>query len=167
MALRRMLAVLVAVGLVVLVVVLTASGSSTGVTAAKKKSVTLHLVEKEVGFNFVDNPPRQGFDSPPLAGDQFALTSDLQTKSGSHVGTLEALCTFTRGGERARGSCYGVLAFKGGQVAVMALLSDAADTHIAVVGGTGAYEGVSGSAVSIDRGDENPLSDLTVHLIWP
>jgi hypothetical protein len=164
---RRMLAVLGAVGIPVLVVVLTASGSSSTGAAAPKKSVTLHLVEKQVGFNFIDNPPRQGFNSAPLMGDQFAISADLQTKSGTHVGTLEATCMVTRGGERTRGTCSGVFAFVGGQIALMALLPNTDTTEIAVVGGTGAYEGVTGSAVSVGRGDNSPYSDDTIHLIWP
>ena len=32
------------------------AGASTGSTRA----VTLHLVEKQYGFNYIDNPPRQG-----------------------------------------------------------------------------------------------------------
>jgi hypothetical protein len=163
--LKRMLAVVVVLGLAVLVVVLTASGSSTGV--AVKKSVTLHLVEKQVGFNFIDNPPHQGFNSPPLIGDEFAFTSNLQTKAGLHAGTLEATCMVTRGGQNSRGSCYGVFALKGGQIAGIALLSNSNVTHIAVVGGTGVYEGVSGSLVSVSRGDNSPYTDDTVHLIWP
>jgi hypothetical protein len=59
----------------VLLVGLAAAGAS-GTSA--KQSVTLRLVEKSVGFNFVDNPPRQGFNAPPLMGDQFAITSEMQ-----------------------------------------------------------------------------------------
>jgi hypothetical protein len=51
-------------------------------TTARGKSITFHLVEKSIGFNFVDNPPRQGSNAPPLIGDQFALTSALLTRSG-------------------------------------------------------------------------------------
>ena len=50
------------------------------------KRVTLRLVTKEVGFNFVDNPPRQGFNAPPLIGDQLTFTSDIQTRSGARAG---------------------------------------------------------------------------------
>jgi len=168
---KRLLAVVLLVGVAVSVGVLTASGSSSSAAQsaapAAKKSVTLHLVEKSVGFNFIDNPPRQGFDSPPLMGDQFAISSNLQTKSGTHVGTLEATCMVTRGGERTRGICTGVFAFIGGQVALTALLPNTDTTEIAVVGGTGAYEGVTGSVVSVGRGDNSPYSDDTIHLIWP
>jgi hypothetical protein len=125
------------------------------------------LVEKSVGFNFIDNPPRQGFASPPLIGDQFALTSNLLAKGGVHAGTLEATCTVTRGGNHTRGPCYGVFALKGGQIAGIALLSTGNVTHISVVGGTGVYEGVSGSVTSVSRGENSLFTDDTVHLIWP
>ena len=162
-------ACLVAVG--VLVGVLTASGASntsaSSAAPAVKKSVTFHVVEKSVGFNFIDNPPRQGFNSPPLIGDQFAFTSNLITKGGAHAGTLEATCTVTRGGDHTRGPCYGVFALKGGQIAGIANLSPGRVTHIAVVGGTGVYEGVSGSILSVSRGENGPFTDDTVHLTWP
>ena len=168
---KRLLSAVVLVGVAVLVGVLTANGSSNSAAgsaqSAPKKSVTFHLVEKSVGFNFVDNPPRQGFRSPPLIGDQFAFTSNLLTKGGAHAGTLEATCTVTRGGDHTRGPCYGLFALKGGQIAGIALLSPTNVTHIAVVGGTGVYEGVSGSVTSVSRGENSPYTDDTVHLIWP
>ena len=37
--------------------------------------------------------------------------------------------------------------------------------HIAIVGGTGAYEGARGSVTSVSRGDNSPYSDDTVHLL--
>ena len=164
---RRMLAAFGVVATLVLVVAMTASGSSSSGVAATKKSVTLHLVKKQVGSNFIDNPPRQGPNSPPLMGDQFTITSDLLTKSGLHAGTLEALCTVTRGGPNPRGPCYGLFGLKGGQIAGMALLSNTNVTHIAVVGGTGVYEGVTGSVLSVSRGENSPFTDDTVHLVWP
>ena len=164
------LAAVLLVVVAVLVGVLTASGSSnsTARSAASvaPKSVTFHLVEKSVGFNFIDNPPRQGFNAPPLSGDQFAITSNLLTKGGAHAGTLEATCTVTRGGEHQRGTCFGVFALKGGQIAGIALLTTSDVTHIAVTGGTGVYEGVSGSVTSINK-PNTPFADDTVHLIWP
>jgi hypothetical protein len=168
---KRLLAAVALVAVAVLVGVVTASGSSNSAArsaaAAAKKSVTFHLVEKSVGFNFIDNPPRQGFNSPPLIGDQFAFTSNLLTKSGAHAGTLEATCTVTRGGDHTRGPCYGVFALKGGQIAGIANLSPGRVTQIAVVGGTGVYEGVSGSITSVSRGENSLYTDDTVHLIWP
>jgi hypothetical protein len=166
---KRLLAAVALVGVAVLVGVLTASGSSKSTAksaAPAKKSVTFHLVEKSVGFNFIDNPPHQGFNSPPLSGDQFAITSNLLTKGGAHAGTLEATCTITRGGENQRGTCYGVFALKGGQLSGIALLTTSDVTRISVTGGTGVYEGVSGSVISVNK-ENTPFADDTVHLIWP
>jgi hypothetical protein len=167
---KRLLAAVLLVVVAVLVGVLTASGSSKSTArsaaSAAPKSVTFHLVEKSVGFNFIDNPPRQGFNAAPLSGDQFAITSNLLTKGGAHAGTLEATCTVTRGGEHQRGTCFGVFALKGGQIAGIALLTTSDVTHIAVTGGTGVYEGVSGSVTSVNK-PNTPFADDTVHLIWP
>jgi hypothetical protein len=142
-----------------------AQGGKSASPAAR--SVTIHLVEKSAGFNFIDNPPRQGFNSPPLIGDSLALTSNLLTRGGAHAGTLEATCTVTRGGVHTRGACYGVFALKGGQIAGITLLPPTNVTHVAVVGGTGVYEGVTGSVISVSRGENSPFADDTVHLIWP
>ena len=137
--------------------------------ATTAKSVTFHLVEKDVGFNFVDNPPRQGPNGPPLIGDGFAFTSELQTRSGAHAGWVEATCTIARGGSRSEGPCYGVFALKGGELMLMARLRfySNAPTHIVVVGGTGVYQDVTGSIVSASRGENSQYSDDTVTLNWP
>jgi hypothetical protein len=148
-----------------LIASLVASGASA--TATARKTVTFHLVEKQVGFNYIDNPPHQGPRQPPLIGDEFAFTSELMTKSGARAGHLEATCMVTRGGTNSSGPCYGVFALAGGQIAGMALLTNTNTTHIAVTGGTGAYEGVTGSVTSVSRGENSPYTDDTVHLIWP
>jgi hypothetical protein len=38
-------------------------------------------------------------------------------------------------------------------------------TNIAIVGGTGAYEGARGSIKATSRGDNSPYTDDTVHLL--
>ena len=145
------------------------AGAGTSVkSASAQKSVTLHLVEKSTGSNFIDNPPRQGFNAPPLIGDQFAFTSELLTRGGAHAGHLEATCTVARGGIHSRGPCYGTFSLAGGQIAGVATIEfDSLRSEIAVVGGTGVYEGVTGSIVSVTRGENSPYSDDTVHLLFP
>jgi hypothetical protein len=146
----------------------TATAGSTKKAAAKGKSVTLHLVRKDVGFNFVDNPPRQGFDAPQLIGDQIALTGDIFTRGGARTGTFDATCMTTRGGVNARQACYGFYSLKGGQLSGMAMVpGDNGDVHVAIVGGTGSYEGVRGSALEVSRGQNSNVTDLTIHLIYP
>ena len=159
---RRMLIVVVALTFGASLVAASASAKS-GAT----RSVTFHLVEKQVGFNYIDNPPHQGANLPPLIGDEFAFTSELMTKTGARAGHLEATCMVTRGGINSSGPCYGVFALAGGDVTGIALLNQTSTTHIAVVGGTGVYEGVTGSVTSVSRGENSPYTDDTVHLIWP
>lgn len=138
-----------------------------GASAAGKKTVTFHLVEKSVGFNFIDNPPRQGQEAPPLIGDQIAFTSNLLTPSGARAGSLEATCMIARGGTRASGPCYGVFALEGGTLMAMAqtkFYGSGKRTDIVIVGGTGAYRGATGSVVSITKNEST--NDDTVTLSW-
>ena len=136
-------------------------------TAPKTKSVTLHLVEKTAGFNYIDNPPRQGINAPPLIGDQFAFSADVLTRSGAHAGTFGATCMVARGGVHPTTVCYGLYSLKGGDIAGIARGSESNTTHIAIVGGTGVYEGVRGSSVEVTRPHNSPFTDVTVHLIFP
>jgi len=138
--------------LLCLLCVVAAGFAAAASTAARATthSLTLHLVEKDLGFNFVDNPPRGGPNDPPTIGDAFAFTSNLLTRGGAHAGHLEATCTVTRGGKNGFGTCVGVLALAGGQLSVVALASLASNapvTAIAIVGGI--------------------FSDDTLHVILP
>jgi hypothetical protein len=150
-----------------------ALAASAAVTASaathSTRSVTLHLVEKDVGFNFIDNPPHGGQNKPPSIGDQLAFTANVLTKSGKRAGHLEATCTVTRGGKNGYSACFGVMALAGGELSLMtiALTSENGANKIAIVGGTGAYEGASGSIHSVPRGPNSNYSDDTVHLIPP
>jgi hypothetical protein len=144
------------------------SAASAAPPAATGKSVTFHLVEKQIGGNFIDNPPRQGMNAAPLIGDQFVFTSDLETRSGARAGSLDVTCTVARGGMRSQAPCYGVYLLKGGQLMAMAVASffGNAPTHVVIVGGTGVYQGVTGSVVSVSRGQNSDLTDDTMNIIW-
>lgn len=133
---------------------------------ASARTLTWHLVEKDAGFSFIDNPPRQGMHAPPLMGDQFGFRSEMLTRSGKHAGWLNASCFVTTGGTRGSAPCHGAVSFKGGQIMWQALVSIAGDTTEAViVGGTGVYRGASGYVLSVSRGDN--VSDDTFHLTLP
>ena len=163
---KRVCAAFVVVVLAAAAAVMSAAATA---SSGSSRSITLHLVEKSIGFNFIDNPPRQGRNAAPLMGDQFAFTSELLTRAGKHAGYIDATCMVTRGGERGAGTCYGTFLLKGGQLAGIAGINFASGSvdHIAIVGGTGAYEGVTGSVVSRSRGENSPFTDDTVHLIYP
>jgi hypothetical protein len=157
-----------ALSVVVVVVGISALGAAAARKTTASRSITFHFVEKQIGVNFIDNPPRQGHNAPPLMGDQFVFTNDVRTKSGAHVGWLNATCTVARGGADGGGPCYGTYSFKGGQIAGIATFSFASNvSHVAIVGGTGVYEGVTGSVVSVARGQNSPYTDETMHLVMP
>jgi hypothetical protein len=146
-----------------LLVIVAAVASSTA--AAASKTATFNIVEKDIGFNFIDNPPKQGFKAPPLIGDQLAFSANLTTKSGAHTGMLEATCMVALGGTRAEGPCYGVYALKGGTLMAMAQTKfyGNAPTNIVIVGGTGVYEGVTGSIHSVTVNDNTNADTVTLH----
>lgn len=99
-------------------------------------------------------------------GDTFALASSLWTTKGKRAGTLRATCTVTTGGRNGSSTCYGTLGLKGGQLAAITTVrGEGRITRIAIVGGTGAYEGARGSVVSVSRGSDSLFSDDTIHLI--
>jgi hypothetical protein len=154
----------VALTSVIALTVFVATGAASGATTGK--SITLHLVEKQLGSNYIDNPPRQGFNAPPLIGDEYVFTSVLQTRSGARAGSLQAMCMISQGGINPSGPCYGVFALKGGQIALLGLLNNQNTTIVAVVGGTGVYAGVTGTMTSVSRGENSPYADDTVKLIW-
>lgn len=149
-----------------LVMVLMTSGTAGGTTG--RSSVTLHLVEKSQGSNFIDNPPKQGPGSAPLMGDESADTSSLLTRSGRHAGHLETTCVATNGGPNGSAVCTAIYSLKGGMIIGIArVLFSRPTTVIAITGGTGVYEGVTGSGTSTRRKGNTPFSDDALHLVWP
>jgi hypothetical protein len=160
---KRLSAALAAVCLVLIALPVAA-----GAAASTSKGLTFHLVEKQVAFNFIDNPPRQGQNHPPLVGDQFVFMNDLLTKSGAHAGSVGANCTVAQGGIHASGPCYGVASLKGGQLMVMARFTYSnGPSEIVIVGGTGVYRGAAGYVTSVSRGENSPYSDDTFHILLP
>ena len=64
--------------------------------------------------------------------------------------------------------CDGIYLLADGTITGSASVIQAPGTTVqfAVTGGTGAYEGARGSGTSKDRpGNNNPLSDTTIHLL--
>jgi hypothetical protein len=121
---------------------------------------TTNVTARVRGYRLLGNPPRQGFESPPLIGDAFAFVSDLRTRSEAHAVSLEGTCTVARGGSRSEGPCYGVSFSKGGELMGMAHFTffGNASTHVVIVGGTGVYQGVTGEVLSVSRGQNGPYS---------
>jgi len=138
-------------------------------TAASAKPVmpaavtTLHLVEIDHSFNFVDNPPKLDPKTQEFSpGDSFVFSSELRTSSGKHAGWLDATCSAVTGGKNAATECTGAFRLTGGELVASATVAgDHKVTNISIVGGTGAYAGVRGQvrSVSIGGADSNRSND--------
>jgi hypothetical protein len=133
--------------------------------AAKTTETTFRLVEKDEGFNFVDNKPTSTKHVASI-GDMFAFTSSLWTPGHKRAGSVNASCIVTSGGTHPIFECTGTFSLAGGQLELQATMRENDNpTQIAIVGGTGAYEGARGSVKSVSRGENSVYSDDTVHLL--
>ena len=123
---------------------------------------TIQFSEKTIAEKFVDAPPRARGENPG-AGDTFLFSNQLRGPANARIGTLDAKCTFTRGGRSARGVCEGVFALADGDLYASARLSTSDDTNGAITGGTRAYAGAEGTFTTRDR--ENAASQTTITLL--
>jgi hypothetical protein len=138
-------------------------------TAAQpSRAHTFQLVEKDLSFHYQDNAPTGVPFQRVSAGDSFQFSSALMTRSNKRAGTLRAYCVFITGGTgaNAASTCTGTFGLAGGTLeAQTTQRGDAHVTHIAIVGGTGVYEGATGSVTSVSR-DNMPTRD-TFHVMQP
>jgi hypothetical protein len=115
------------------------------------EGVTLSLQEEEDTAKSNDVPPRQRGDDPPGVGDSIVGTSDI---SGDREGRLVGSCLIIS--SELEGSCQATYTFDDGSIEVaasrlgglveLAVPDFEAETYeVAVIGGTGAYEGATGA----------------------
>jgi dirigent-like protein len=113
----------------------------TNATAQTGQPTTLELVqlERDVRDAFVDNPPRRR----ESAGDVFIVSGRVRDTAGRPVGRASAVFTQT-----SRSSAQGAATFvlANGQIVVEGRLAGSGADTFAVVGGTGAYAGATGTA---------------------
>src|SRR5256885_16482301 len=123
-------------------------GAAPAVADESPTTLTFKETNKGSTFKFVDTPPRsRPGHRGPSAGDVFVIQNPLVTATGARRGTLRATCTFAS--SRAA-VCYGVFAFKEGQIAALVStrnINQSTTTGI-VIGGTGAYAGARGAFTS-------------------
>ena len=137
--------------------------------AAASRTITLHLSEKSLTFGYQDNPPKGAPFEHVSAGDAFEFTSALVTRAGARAGTIRAHCVFITGGtgNSAASICNGTFGFRGGTLeAQTTQRGDSRTTRIAIVGGTGIYEGATGSVTSVSSSGNGPTRD-TFHILLP
>ena len=167
--------VLVAAAAVLLATLVAGCGDG-GATLGKQ---TLSFTEKQNddSFSFADNPPKSSpskGDEPKLSnGDQITFTADLIDGSGKDVGDLDATCTVTAtttgSFDDSSAQCIGTAALPSGTLTltVGGKAFGAGTTRGAIVGGTGAYAGATGSFSSSDENGTDKPSQDTFTLFIP
>lgn len=144
-----------------------AAAGLTGVTRADATrgqaaaTTTLHLVEKAGGLRIVDNPPKAKHPYDFSPGDIVIVTRDLFDPKGSRAGSLRLVCVATSAMTQ---QCSGTETLQDGMLELAGVSSPAPSTVVAVIGGTGAYDGAGGTSVSTDRTANSNVADQTITL---
>jgi len=117
---------------------------------------TLRLTEgAERASNFIDNPPKtkrvQGAPEQASLGDEFVFEYPIVDASRKDIGNLAVTCTITRAAQidLASTQCVGTATLPGGSLAVTTAGRAGPTIRGAIVGGTGKYEGASGSFTTV------------------
>ena len=93
----------------------------------------------------------------------FTVVDDLKTPAGAEAGKAYLSCTQVTSSANL---CHAAYVLKDGQIDVQVAVVDSANpVNLAVTGGTGAYNGVTGWARAVDTGSDT--GDRTFHLIYP
>jgi hypothetical protein len=139
-------------------------------TAQTPAPRTLTIVETASGgtTDVVDRPPRSrtGGEQRRLSRDDtLVITNPLRSTAGRRIGRLRVSCAVTKAGgfDSAAGDCLGVFALRTGRLYVTVPMNLAARTsNGTVLGGTGAYEGLSGTWTSVQHRDGSATDTFTL-----
>ena len=129
---------------------------------------TFKIIEGAGGtFKFVDTAPKAKNPRNPRfsVGDALIFTTPLFDEAKTRIGSVHVYCAVTVGGNnftRASLQCNGTYVLRDGTLAASAAVIKG-NPKIAVVGGTGAYEGARGSITERELPKER--TELTVHLL--
>lgn len=122
----------------------TAHDSARGADPAQPAEFTLTL--KNHAQRIIDNPPRR---DQPTIGDFAAFNKVLLDSNGKRVGTVHAHGMITAGGNNPTETIEGMMILAGGRLAVQEAFRFNDRIHtIAITGGTGKYDGASGTITS-------------------
>ena len=144
-------------------------------SAQAPTTTTLSLYEPANGgtFKIVDNAPKSPSANPGSrkfrlsVGDGIIFSNPvLNQKGGTRVATLYVDGTIVKGGRFSSASVLSrvVLVFTNGdQLTAQGVFSfSGADVRIAVVGGTGQYQGARGFVVSHNNADDSSQDTITL-----
>jgi hypothetical protein len=142
-----------------------------GEAGAQSGEQTFSYVKRQTNhFKFVDQAPRTKFTSNGPArlsvGDQIVQHDNYLNGSGKRVGSLELVCTITRGGSFANAAeqCVATATLPGGTLALST--GGGFDTHeAAIVGGTGRFAGARGTVTT--RPSKSQTNRAEFHLLAP
>jgi hypothetical protein len=114
-------------------------------TTGSEETLTFTEVDKGSHFATIGNATGGGQPSP---GTGYSLAIPLQDSSKNTVGELNAICIATQPGKTLTGTCSGTADVPGGQLALSVGGGIEDNVSGAIVGGTGKYEGATGSFTS-------------------
>jgi hypothetical protein len=160
---KSMVAALIGAGIVAVFFAAVSMAATGGKTST---GTTIHLIEHDTSFSFVSAAgPREGRTAKP--GDEAVFTANLLTTSKQPAGHVNVNCVATTGGANPALQCTGTFSLAGGTIVGSALIhaNGRTPSKIAILGGTGAYEGASGTILSVPSKTNQNVSYDTVHLL--
>jgi hypothetical protein len=122
---------------------------------------TLTFTEGRGEFNPIGETTQNGV--PPGSG--FAITAPLEDDSGASAGNLYAVCVSTSeesSGEAIIGTCTGTVDLDAGQFALNVGGEIGESVTGSIVGGTGDYEGATGT---FESSGDNPSTDTFTYTL--
>ena len=146
--------IIAAAAAAVIATVLAVGNPARGADPSQPSEFTLTL--KDNVQRIVDNPPR---GENPTIGDSAAFNKILLDASAKRVGSIQAHGTITAAGKDPTETIEGVAILAGGRLMLQESFKFSDPVHhIAITGGTGKYEGATGTATSGLKGQgENDL----------
>jgi hypothetical protein len=132
----------VAAGVATIATVAVAPALTSARSMPAKRTVTFQEPRPRIAED--DIPPRS--KSKLSLGDRLAIAGPLETASHRRLGTIGGTCTVVGAGGSFGTTpllCEAVYQVAGGQIDTMGVMT-LSRTHLAIVGGTGAYAGVHG-----------------------
>lgn len=148
---------------IAIAVVLAASGS-----AQQPGEQTIKFVERPGSEHLVDNPPTGTRRNRRISAGDFSVRSApvFDESNTTRLGTAHTTCIATRGGPfpRVTFQCNGTVVLREGTLALNFGGRPGEEVTAAITGGTGTFEGRTGSAVASERPNSN-LTDNTIHLV--
>jgi hypothetical protein len=134
-------------------------------TTGSEETLTFSELDSESRFAQIGKYSRSR-NAPPGSG--FSLSIPLEESSGTEtVGEINAVCIATRPGAQEpnlQGTCSGMADVPNGQLALSVGGEIAQDVTGAIVGGTGKYEGATGTFTSESLGGKETIDTFNVTL---